>query len=60
MFEGLNIVLFDRKYWIFDFGIRLNRYEEQDQTHAWVRKELDIGLLVLSVRFNWIFQKREI
>jgi hypothetical protein len=57
MFQGLNVVIFHPKYWIFDVGVRLNRYEEHNGKHQWVRKELDLGLLVLGLRFNWIFYK---
>lgn len=56
---SINIVIFDPNYWIFSLGISLNRYIESDKEYVWVRKELDIGLLLFSVRFNMIFKKRK-
>lgn len=53
----INIVIFDPNYWIFSLGISLHRYEEQDATHHWVRKELDLGFLAFSVRFSIIKNK---
>lgn len=54
---NITIGVFDPHYWMFHLGISLNRYEEQDEKSKWVRKELDIGLLILSIRFDFIFKK---
>ena len=53
----IHIVVFNPNYWIFSIGLSLNRYLEHDDTDQWVRRELDIGLLLLSVRFNFYFRK---
>ena len=53
----INIVVFDPHYFIFNLGISLNRYEQFDRTHQWVKKELDIGFLLFSVRFSIIRDK---
>lgn len=55
----IEIVIFDPNYWMFSLGISLNRYEEADEENVWVRKELDIGLLLFSIRMSFIFQKRK-
>lgn len=57
----IKIVVFDPHYFIFSLGLSLHRYEEWDDTHCWIRKELDFGLLLFSVRFSVIKykQKRE-
>jgi hypothetical protein len=55
----IDIVIFDPHYWIFSLGISLNRYEEHDETHSWVRKELDLGLLLLSLRLSFIKNKKK-
>lgn len=55
----IDVVIFDPKYWIFSLGISLNRYEEQDQTETWVRKELDLGFLAFSIRFSIIRDVRK-
>ena len=54
---SIEVVIFDPNYWMFSLGIALNRYEEESKNHTWVRKELDIGLLLISIRFNFIFNK---
>jgi hypothetical protein len=53
------LVFFDPNYWILDLGIALNRYEEYTADYAEyrVRKELVIGLLILSVKINYHFSK---
>jgi hypothetical protein len=56
MFE---IVIYDPYAWMFNLGLSLNRYVEQDRTHKWVRKEFEIGLFFLSLRFNFIFNKEK-
>jgi hypothetical protein len=56
MFE---IVIYDPHSWMFNLGISLNKYVEQDLTHNWVRKEFEIGLFFLSLRFNFIFNKEK-
>jgi hypothetical protein len=53
----IEIVIFDPHYWIFSLGVSLNRYEQHDNKEKWVKKELDIGLLIFSIRFSWIFNK---
>ena len=55
----IKIVVFDPAYFIFSLGLSLNRYEEYDQTHEWVRKELDFGFLLFSVRFSIIRDKEK-
>jgi hypothetical protein len=52
----IKIVVFDPHHWTFELGSSLNRYVEHDKTHKWIRKELCLGLLVISVRVNWIFK----
>lgn len=54
MFE---IVIYDPYAWMFNLGISLNRYLEKDHAHHWVRKEFEIGLFFLSLRFNFIMNK---
>lgn len=58
----IHVVIFNPNYWIFSLGISLNRYIEYDEEYQWVRKELDIGLLILSIRFSVCKnkQKREV
>ena len=58
----IDFVIFDPNYWIFSLGISLNRYEEYDNTHQWIRKELDLGFMLFSIRFSIIKykEKREI
>jgi hypothetical protein len=53
---NLNIMIFDPSYWIFSIGLSFNRYEESDGTNEWVRREIDLGLLILSVRIDWILK----
>lgn len=53
----INIVVFDPNYFIFNLGISLNRYEQSDRTHQWVKKELDIGFILFSIRFSIIRDK---
>jgi hypothetical protein len=53
----IEIVIFDPYYWMFNLGISLNRYVESDDENEWVRKELDLGFLLFSVRINFIFNK---
>ena len=55
----IKIVVFDPHYFIFSLGLSLNRYEEYDETHEWVRKELDFGFLLFSVRFSIIRDKEK-
>ena len=54
----INIVVFDPNYFIFNLGISLNRYEQFDRTHQWVKKELDIGFILFSIRFSIIRDKK--
>jgi len=56
---NIEVVIFDPNYWIFNLGISLNRYEEYDSTHEWVRKELDLGFLFFSIRFTVIKNKQK-
>jgi hypothetical protein len=53
----MEILIFDPQYWIFSLGVSLNRYEQYTKEEQWVKKELDIGLLLFSVRLSWIFNK---
>jgi len=53
----INIAIFDPNYWIFNLGISLNRYIENDGETQWIRKELDLGLLLISIRFSWNFNE---
>ena len=59
MFSSLELVFHDPNYFSFELGISVNRYEEETNTHAWIRKELSIGFLLISIRFNWIFEVEE-
>lgn len=54
-----DILILEPRYWIFNVGIQLNRYEEytEDYDQGRVRKELVIGLLVIAIRINFIFMK---
>jgi hypothetical protein len=55
----INIVVFDPHYFIFNLGISLNRYEQWNDTHEWVKKELDFGFLLFSIRFSIIRDKQK-
>ena len=55
----INIVVFDPNYFIFNLGISLNRYEQSDRKHQWVKKELDIGFILFSIRFSIIRDKEK-
>jgi hypothetical protein len=55
----IDIKIFDPNYWMFTLGVSLHRYEECTDTEQWIRKELEIGLLLLSINFNFIFSKRK-
>lgn len=48
----MQIVLFDPNYFIFNLGISLLRYEEELDNGWFIRKEFQIGLLLISLRFN--------
>lgn len=52
----MQLVLFDPRYFIFNLGISLLRYEEELNDGWYIRKELQIGLLLISVRFNTYFE----
>lgn len=52
----MQLVLFDPRYFIFNLGISLLRYEEELNDGWYIRKELQIGLLLVSVRFNTYFE----
>ena len=56
MFESLELVFHDPHYFSFELGISVNRYEESTEENAWIRKELSIGILLISIRLNWIFE----
>jgi hypothetical protein len=58
MFASLELIFHDPHYFSFELGISVNRYEEETENHAWIRKELSIGLLLISIRFNWIFEQQ--
>jgi len=47
------IVIFNPNYWIFNLGIAFNRYQESDGKTQWIRREIDLGLLLLSLRLDW-------
>lgn len=55
----IEIAIFDPNYWMFSLGISLNRYEQHDGKEQWIKKELDIGLLIFSIRFSWKFNKKK-
>lgn len=48
----MQVVLFDPRYFIFNLGISLLRYEEEIDDVWYIRKEFQIGLLLISLRFN--------
>lgn len=54
---NVEVCIYDPHYWIFSVGIALERYEEEDQHHKWVRKCLKIGLLIGDIRFSFFFNK---
>lgn len=45
-------IFFNPHYLIFNLGIAVNRYEQHDGEYQWVKKELDIGLFFMSIRFS--------
>jgi hypothetical protein len=45
-------VFFDPRYFIFNLGLALNRYEQHNVEYKWVKKELDLGLFFMSIRFS--------
>ena len=49
---SIEVALFDPNYFIFNLGISLLRYEEEYDGKFFIRKEFQIGLLLLSIRFN--------
>jgi hypothetical protein len=49
----IQIVLFDPHYLIFNLGISLLRYEEKLYQSWFIRKEFQVGLIFISIRFNW-------
>jgi hypothetical protein len=51
---------FDPNYWMFNLGLTLERYEEYDKTHYWIRRRFIIGLLIFSINFDWNVNKRKI
>lgn len=55
----ISITFFHPAFLIFSLGVSLHRYEEynEDYTRYRVRRELDIGFLFGSLRFNWFFNK---
>ena len=48
----IDVVFFDPRYFIFNVGIALNRYEQHDNEYKWVKKEVDLGLFFMSIRFS--------
>lgn len=55
----IELVIFNPSYFIFSLGINLNRYIESDDKETWVRKELEIGLLLGMIRFHFYFDKKK-
>jgi hypothetical protein len=55
----VDITVFDPNYWIFSLGLALNRYEEYnaEMTEFRVRKEFEIGLLILTIKISFCFNK---
>jgi hypothetical protein len=55
----IEIVYFNPNYWILSLGISLNRYVEftENYKECHVRKELEVGLLVMKISFNFYFKK---
>lgn len=49
---SIELEFFDPKYWMFNLGLSLNRYEEHDNHYQWVRKEFVIGLLLFNIKFH--------
>jgi hypothetical protein len=50
------IVFFDPNYFIFNIGISMNRYIVSNGRESYVKKELDLGFLLVSLRFSWLFE----
>jgi hypothetical protein len=48
----IEVVFFDPRYFIFNLGLALNRYEQHNVEYKWVKKELDLGLFFMSIRFS--------
>lgn len=48
----IEVVFFDPRYFMFYVGVAVNRYEQHDNEYQWVKKELDIGLFFISIRFS--------
>jgi hypothetical protein len=51
--KTLEIAFFDPYAFVFNIGLSLNRYAETDGEYSWYLRELDFGLLILSIRFQW-------
>lgn len=56
MFHEFQIVFFDPNYFIFNIGISMNRYIVSNDRETYVKKELDLGFLLVSLRFSWLFE----
>lgn len=52
------IIFFDPNFWIFSLGINLTRKVQFTENHEQCRivKELEIGLLILSLHFKFFFK----
>jgi hypothetical protein len=48
----IDIEIFNPYYWMFNLGLSLNRYEQNDGKYQWVLKEFVIGLLVINIKFS--------
>lgn len=54
---AIQVILFDPRYFIFNLGISLLRYEEEIDGKWYIRKELQFGFLLFSLRFNQYFSE---
>jgi len=50
--SSIQVVLFDPNAFIFSLGISLLRYEEEIDGEWYIRKELQLGFLLMAIRFN--------
>ena len=55
MFQ-IEVVLYDPHYFIFDIGLSLSRYEEEVDGEPYIRKTLQIGLLLIAIRFSKLYK----
>lgn len=53
--SAIHVSLFDPRYFIFNIGISLLRYEEEFDDQEYIRKELCLGFLLFAIRFSQYF-----